>query len=567
MANNTNPDKVYKEFGVKTGENTSEFFEIGADARNVFIQNAEHTQYGDVDGIVDLQTKLDNFNKSIRNIGSGNAANNYTTAFGYRTSAEGEASHAEGACSVPVANVTILTQAKGIASHAEGRGTISGGEAAHSEGYLTQVGSAATLYNYNIAPQGAAGAHAEGLMTIATNQAAHAEGIKTQAKSFAAHAEGEETIASARAAHAEGFGTQALAQCAHAEGYSTVAQGVYSHAEGYKTTALGNYSHVEGVSNIAGKNSHVEGGYHLTELLQEQYVLSSMDESVTIMSGFLQGNSFHWQGYKIKSPSLVIDNQTYDTYAYGELNLNLYNSSHPYLTLEPGYYQGQILNADGGYNNIIYHKLHEKNSDGAFEIYSYEMSGSDLFDLYINELRLFKKELQNMSTYDSFDEFSHIQGKYSMPVSNCAHIVGAGTSDTNRKNIHTLDWDGNAEFAGDVTLFGCGGSNPIQLSTLAKGPLIIQESMIEEYSGQGEYGDKILDAIQKNRQILILLTNQGGSPYSLYSPVITYHLPHEVNTELSLFYLPDGMSPTNFNIKEAQFKVSNPITFNDNLKN
>lgn len=260
MANIINSDKVYKEFGVKTGENTSEFFEIGADAKNVFIQNTEHTQYGDVDGVVDLQTKLDNFNKSVRNIGSGVAANNYAAAFGYRTSAEGEASHAEGAHSVPTNGVTILTQAKGVASHAEGRGTISGGEAAHSEGYLTQVGNTATLYNYNITPQGAAGAHAEGLMTIATNLAAHAEGIKTQAKSPASHAEGEETTVTARGGHAEGGKNVVSGTYAHAEGELTVAIGGRSHAEGRQTLAQGENSHAEGYQTKAeSQASHAEG--------------------------------------------------------------------------------------------------------------------------------------------------------------------------------------------------------------------------------------------------------------------------------------------------------------------
>lgn len=503
--------------------------------------------------------------------GSTQATGRSSHAEGDRTIASGEAAHAEGCLTVASGDQSHAegdgAQAQGIGSHAEGYRTSAEGDYSHAEGYQT---SAIAIYShvegFSTIAQGDY-AHAEGEETIASGDCSHAEGVRTQATGLSSHAEGSRTSAYGMSSHAEGYQTQANGEASHAEGYSTVAQGVYSHAEGYKTTALGNYSHVEGVSNIAGKNSHVEGGYHLTELLQEQYVLTSMDESVSITFSYVDGNSFHWQGYKIKSPSLVIDNQTYDTYAYGELNLHANNIIHPYLTLEPGYYQGLISAGGAGYNNIIYHKLHEKNSDGAFEIYSYEMSGSALIDLHVIELRLFKKELQNMSTYDSFDEFSHIQGKYSMPVSNCAHIVGAGTSDTNRKNIHTLDWDGNAEFAGDITLFGCGGSNPIQLSTLTKGPLIIQESKIGAYSGQGNYGDKILDAIQKNRQILILLTNQGGSNYSLYSPVITYHLPHKANTELSLFYLPDGISPTNLNIKEAQFKVSNPITFNDNLKN
>ena len=35
-----------------------------------------------------------------------------------------------------------------------------------------------------------------------------------------------------------------------------------------------------------------------------------------------------------------------------------------------------------------------------------------------------------------------------------AHIVGNGTSNENRSNAYTLDWDGNAWFAGDITFNG-----------------------------------------------------------------------------------------------------------------
>lgn len=46
----------------------------------------------------------------------------------------------------------------------------------------------------------------------------------------------------------------------------------------------------------------------------------------------------------------------------------------------------------------------------------------------------------------------HVQGKYNVEdtENKYAHIVGGGTSNTERKNIHTLDWEGNAVFAGDV---------------------------------------------------------------------------------------------------------------------
>lgn len=47
-------------------------------------------------------------------------------------------------------------------------------------------------------------------------------------------------------------------------------------------------------------------------------------------------------------------------------------------------------------------------------------------------------------------DYQHVQGKYNIEDTEgkYAHIVGGGTSTP--KNIHTLDWDGNATFAGDV---------------------------------------------------------------------------------------------------------------------
>lgn len=50
----------------------------------------------------------------------------------------------------------------------------------------------------------------------------------------------------------------------------------------------------------------------------------------------------------------------------------------------------------------------------------------------------------------------HVQGKYNIKDNNAkyAHIVGGGTSDSNRKNIYALDWQGNAEYAGTVKSTG-----------------------------------------------------------------------------------------------------------------
>ena len=39
-----------------------------------------------------------------------------------------------------------------------------------------------------------------------------------------------------------------------------------------------------------------------------------------------------------------------------------------------------------------------------------------------------------------------------VPLDNYAHIVGNGTANNARSNAHTLDWEGNAWFAGSLTL-------------------------------------------------------------------------------------------------------------------
>ena len=52
----------------------------------------------------------------------------------------------------------------------------------------------------------------------------------------------------------------------------------------------------------------------------------------------------------------------------------------------------------------------------------------------------------------------HVQGTYNLPDTTSAHIVGNG-DDYHRSNAHTLDWDGNAWYAGDVYVGSTSGTN------------------------------------------------------------------------------------------------------------
>ena len=91
---------------------------------------------------------------------------------------------------------------------------------------------------------------------------------------------------------------------------------------------------------------------------------------------------------------------------------------------------------------------------------------------------------------------SHVEGRYTIAAGSAQHVEGAaniedtenrylhiagnGTSPTDRSNAHTLDWDGNAEYAGDVIAQGCGNENPISLITLNSTVQSLVEST-EEY--------------------------------------------------------------------------------------
>ena len=64
-------------------------------------------------------------------------------------------------------------------------------------------------------------------------------------------------------------------------------------------------------------------------------------------------------------------------------------------------------------------------------------------------------------------ENQHVQGKFNIddidadgnPLNTYAHIVGNGVDSNRRSNAHTLDWDGNAWFAGDIYVGSTSGTN------------------------------------------------------------------------------------------------------------
>ena len=212
-----------------------------------------------------------------------------------------------------------------------------------------------------------------------------------------------------------GLDVEAFGDNSFAEGNNTVANGDNSHAEGYQSQATGQNAHSEGENNIAsGQGAHAEGG-----------------------AGTTASNKYaHAEGYGTTASAQVAHSEGYNTYATGKYShVEGYNSK---ATADMAHAENYGTEASG------------KNShaEGLISIAKGNCSHAEGFGTVAS------------------GKYQHVQGKYNVEDAEgrYAHIVGGG-SDAERRNIHTLDWEGNAEYAGDVTATVNG--KKVHMSTIA----------------------------------------------------------------------------------------------------
>ena len=259
-----------------------------------------------------------------------------------------------------------------------------------SLGRIGDIGIGSSAIGYGVEASGMF-SHAEGNGTKASgNYASHAEGDNTESSGESSHAEGVNTIASGNHSHAEGNNTKASGMSSHTEGDSTTASGDCSHAEGSGTTASGESSHSEGA------NTEASGDYG-----------SHAEGSYTKASG----ECSHAEGDSTKALGDSSHAEGYDTTASGI-------SSHA---------EGSSTVASG----------ENSHAEGSYTKASGECSHAEGYYT--------KASSQNQ----------HVQGKYNIEDTNnkYAHIVGNG-EDGKNSNAHTLDWEGNAWFAGKLSQEG-----------------------------------------------------------------------------------------------------------------
>ena len=297
--------------------------------------------------------------------------------------------------------------ASGGDSHVEGFETRATNWNAHAEGRGTLASGPNSHAQGRMSTASGAGSHAEGYVTVSSgNYGSHAEGYKTEASGeYGSHAEGQETKATGAGSHAEGYAAEANGNYSHAEGYGAKTIGKASHAEGDRTNASGLVSHAEGQGSVAsGDVSHAEG-----------------------KETSAGGDYSHAEGQSTNSSGAASHAEGYDTEASG-------NGAHA---------EGQTSVASGvashaeGYKTTASHNA--AHAEGQQTVASATTTHAEGFATIASTA------------------YQHVQGKYNVEGPE-AHIVGWGTAG-NRKNIHTIDGNGNAWFAGDVYVKSTGGTN------------------------------------------------------------------------------------------------------------
>ena len=451
----------------------------------------------------------------INDIEGNTASGNYATSEGYKTQATADYSHAEGYQSYANGQNSHAegygTATKGTNSHSEGSSTKAIGDGCHAEGYNTIAGGSYShaegqnsgmhtsiqitaevdatnrIYSVDYLP----GIKVDNFI-LATNinevqkfvQIIEIDSENSQIKlnervlvgqydvykygafGEASHIEGSSNIAIAGNTHAEGSTTIAKGYCSHAEGYQTNASGANSHAEGWRTIS-GDTSHSEGHETMANAfRSHTEGSQTITVYrLQDgsgahaegcnTATFGSGAHSEGVSAGYLRGVKVLLTGEQssdsLNSHTVNYKFQTNTDYnfRYADTAVGMYlvytgrDFSCNWLKItavDTSNKTFQIINPHPALNEAVFMLVDNIAIGDASHT---EGSGTQAIGVC--------SHAEGRGTIAN-DEDQHVQGRFNIeaPNNTYAHIVGNGTKN-NRSNAHTLDWSGNAWYAGKVT--------------------------------------------------------------------------------------------------------------------
>lgn len=222
---------------------------------------------------------------------------------------------------------------------------------------------------------------------------------------------------------------------------NSISLGTNSFTEGFWSASIGAESHAEGHGAIAkGQGAHAEG-YNYNGTIKVTGIANSTTYTVLEHNGHIR------PGALIIYNDTVFSNITNYDQATLTITLTSTLSAEEDLTeqsvqIHTGAF-GTAAHAEG-HNAIAYD--HETHAEGYWTSAFGTAAHAEGYYTIANGMA------------------QHAQGKYNIKDVNYgnksyAHVVGNGTSEDARSNAHTLDWNGNAWYQGDVYVGSTSGTN------------------------------------------------------------------------------------------------------------
>ena len=218
---------------------------------------------------------------------------------------------------------------------------------------------------------------------------------------------GHNNISTGHYCHIEGGFNTVDGNTAHAEGYENTVEESYGHAEGKQNTVSGTAAHAEGISNTAsGTAAHAEGYYGV---------------AIGAASHVEGGLYFDNNGNSIKRANSASGDASH---AEGLNNIASGRASHA---------EGDSTTASG--------------TNAHTSGYKTEASGTNSAAFGRNTKAVGPNQM--------------VVGAYNIPDEKNAYafIIGNGKADDNEgnsrlSNAHTVDWNGNAQYKGNISATG-----------------------------------------------------------------------------------------------------------------
>lgn len=388
-------------------------------------------------------------------------------------------------------------EASGECSYAEGKNTTASGWSSHAEGEETKAKGQTS--------------HAEGDNSIAEGISSHAEGSYAVASGITSHAEGEGTKAYGKSSHAEGSFTTASSNYQHVQGKYNIEDksNKYAHIVGNGKSGMErSNAHTLDWKGNAWFAGDVQAN-NVPHVISEKVVLTvpaatisakkteidnlindnsepvqiPVDGTVTYdptKSYYVKYNNTQYHAIYIDGALGIVENgceciiatisgntvlavfllDTTNTTDMQLIEKDIKNLDNMYIpndlkvnnSITVGARKGRIGAFSSSFGLTCKASGDKSHAEGDGTIASGECShaeGSETTAL--GEC----SHAEGDNTKASSD-YQHVQGKFNIEdtTNKYAHIVGNGNNNNKRSNAHTLDWDGNAWFAGKLSQDG-----------------------------------------------------------------------------------------------------------------